>query len=195
MVELRSDRLELRMLDVGDAEFVEILYANTEVTRTLLRIQRALSTEEAREFCQKPAAECGDYRFGAALRAGGRLIAVGSVGAHTEVPGGVSIGYSVLPEYWGRGLGTELAALLVKFAVAVLGVAEIRATTLDENPASARVLEKLGFAARGAGATEIDSRGVERRVTRWVLDRRSARWPSSAEQRARTDRFGAGRSA
>ena len=96
---------------------------------------------------------------------------MGSVRRHTELPGVATIGYSVLPAFWGRGFGTELAALLVEFATGTLGVSEVRATTLDGNPASARVLEKLGFTVLQAGASEVDSRGDERRVTRWVLGR------------------------
>lgn len=195
MLRLRLDRLEIRKLEEGDAEFVESLYANAHVTRTLLRIQRPLSIEEAREFCKTRAAACGDHRFVAALQADGSLIALGSVRMHPEVPGVVSIGYSVLPAYWGKGLGTKLAALLVRFARIALGAREVRATTLDDNPASARVLEKLGFTALEAGTSEVDSRGDERRVTRWVLHRRSAQSLRAAEQQARTDRLDAGRSA
>jgi hypothetical protein len=95
-VTLRSDRLELRRLDGGDAAFVKSLYANAQVTRTLLRIQGPISIEEAREFCQVPAAACGDHRFGAALQTDGNLIALGSVRKHTELPGLATIGYSVL---------------------------------------------------------------------------------------------------
>jgi len=171
-VRLRSDRLELRTLDAGDAEFVESLYANPQVTHTLLRIQKPLSPGEAREFCQISAAACGDHRFGAALHASGSLVALGSVRTHGEIPSVVSIGYSVLPGFWGQGLGTELASLLVTFATAVLNAREVRATTLDDNPASARVLQKLGFRALEAGTPEVDARGDERRVTRWVLQRR-----------------------
>lgn len=177
-VVLRSDRLELRALEARDAEFVQSLYGSEQVTRTLLRIQRPLSVEEAREFCW-PAPSTGDHRFGAARRTDGRLIALGTVRTHAGAPGVASIGYSVLPAFWGQGLGTELAALLEKFAVATLGVREVRATTLDDNPASARVLEKLGFAVREAGASEVDSRGDERRVTRWVL-----RQPSPSARQA-----------
>ena len=172
---LRSDRLELRALDVGDATFVESLYANAQVTRTLLRIQGPISIEEAREFCSATAAACGDHRFGAVLQTDGNLIAVGSVRRHTELPRVASIGYSVLPAFWGQGFGTELAALLVEFATGTLGALEVCATTLDDNPASARVLEKLGFTILEPGASEVDSRGDERRVTRWFLHRRSLR--------------------
>jgi hypothetical protein len=70
---------------------------------------------------------------------------------------------------WNQGFGTELVSLLVEFATGTLGAREVHATTLDDNPASARVLEKLGFTVREVGASEVDSRGCERRVTRWVL--------------------------
>jgi ribosomal-protein-alanine N-acetyltransferase len=170
-VALRSDRLELRRLEEGDATFVESLYANARVTRTLLRIQGPISIEEAREFCQAPAVACGDHRLGGALQTDGNLVGVGSVRRHAELPGVATIGYSVLPAFWGRGFGTELAGLLVEFATGTLGVPEVRATTLDGNPASARVLEKRGFRILQAGASEVDSRGDERRVTRWGLGR------------------------
>jgi RimJ/RimL family protein N-acetyltransferase len=94
MQTLRSDRIELRRLDDTDAAFVEALYASAAVTRTLLRIQQAISFEEAREFCQAPATACGEHRFGAALRAEGKLIALGSVRRHTEPSEAASIGYS-----------------------------------------------------------------------------------------------------
>src|SRR5215831_2609352 len=68
----------------SDATFVESLYANAQVTRTLLRIQGPISIEEAREFCQASSAAGGDHRFGAALQTGGPLIALGSVRGHTE---------------------------------------------------------------------------------------------------------------
>jgi ribosomal-protein-alanine N-acetyltransferase len=164
-VPLRSARLELRGLDAGDAPFVKAFYADALVTRTLLRIQGPISIEEAREFCQP--APGGDFRFGAALRTSGDLIALGGARRHAESSSLATIGYSVLPAFWGRGFGTELAALLVEFAMDTLGAVEVRATTLQDNPASARILEKLGFTVRESDACEVDSRGDERRVTRW----------------------------
>jgi len=143
---------------------VASLYANAEVTRTLLRIQRPVSLEEAREFCQAPAAACGDHRFGAALQADGNL-------------------------------GTELRALLVEFAASTLGALEVRATILDDNGASARALEKLGFTVLEVGASEVDSRGDERRVTRWFLCRPSREPSGAAELQPRAGRFDTGRSA
>ena len=130
--------------------------------------------ETAREFCQSTPAACGEHRFGAALQTDGNLIAFGNVRGRTELPGVAAIGYSVVPAFWGQGFGNELAGLLVEFATGTLGAREIRATTLDGNRASTRVLEKVGFAAVEVGVSEVDSRGDERRVTRWFLLPRSA---------------------
>jgi RimJ/RimL family protein N-acetyltransferase len=169
---LRSDRLELRTLDASDAAFLESLYASAQVTRTLLRIQGPISLEEAKEFCQAPARTAGDLRFGAALKADGRLVALGSVRRHAETPSVATIGYSVVPALWGKGLGTELAVFLSSLPP-VPWALELQATTLDDNPASGRVLAKLGFTVSKAGASEVDSRGNTRPVTRWVLCTRS----------------------
>jgi ribosomal-protein-alanine N-acetyltransferase len=178
---LQSERLVLRTLDGDDAKFVEALYANGQVTRTLLRIRGPISVEEAREFCQAPAAACGDHRFGAALQPSGNLIALGSVRRHTERPDVATIGYSVLPAFWGQGFGTELAALLVEFATGSLGALEVHVTTLDDHAPSAGILTKLGFRVVEVGTCEVDSRGDDHRVTRWLLQGRSRTPLSTAE--------------
>jgi len=167
---LRSARLLLRPLDAHDATFVESLRADARVTRTLLRIQRPISIEEAREVFQVPTPAGGEHRFGAGLQTDSTLIALGSVRWRAELSNVATTGYSVLPAIWGLGYGTELAALLVQFAAGTLGAREIRATTQDDNPASASVLEKLSFTILEARTSEIDSRGDERRVTRWALN-------------------------
>lgn len=166
--ELRSDRLILRALDAADAAFVASLYADARVTRALAQIQEPISIEQALEFCRPAKKTPGDHRLGAALQPGGELIATGTVRMDTELPGVATIGYSLLPAFWDQGLGTELARLLVEFAAAD-GASEIRATTRDDNPASKRVLEKLGFETQEVGVPEVDSRGDTHPVTRWLL--------------------------
>jgi proline dehydrogenase len=193
-VVLQSERLVLRTLD-GVMPSSWKRCTNGQVTRTLLRIQGPISVEEAREFCQAPAAACGDHRFGAALQPSGNLIALGSVRRHTEPPDVATIGYSVLPAFWGQGFGTEMAALLVEFATGSLGALEVHATTLDDHAPSAGILTKLGFRVVEVGACEVDSRGDDRRVTRWLLQGRSRTPLSTAEPQAGAARLDAGRSA
>ncbi|WP_369061225.1 GNAT family N-acetyltransferase [Caulobacter sp. 73W] len=53
--------------------------------------------------------------------------------------------YGFAHDAWGRGYATEIAAGLVRFARESLELTELRAITYEDNAASRRVLERLGF--------------------------------------------------
>lgn len=55
------------------------------------------------------------------------------------------IGYVIGRRNWGRGICTAAARLATRYGFDSLGLSEIRAEVLQRNPASIRVLEKLGF--------------------------------------------------
>lgn len=61
------------------------------------------------------------------------------------VEGMVEIAYGVEPEFQGKGYATEAAAALTHYALGTGLVTLIRAHTLPESNASARVLTKCGF--------------------------------------------------
>jgi RimJ/RimL family protein N-acetyltransferase len=71
--------------------------------------------------------------------------------------GDVNIGYSVLPQFQRRGFATEAVGGLVQWALEKPAVNRIVAETEWANPASVRVLTKLGFTP--AGPTK-DHRGT-----------------------------------
>ena len=58
------------------------------------------------------------------------------------------LGYWIAVDAWGRGLATEAARALVDLVFDVLEAEHVWAGTVVENPASARVLQKLGFVQR-----------------------------------------------
>ena len=60
--------------------------------------------------------------------------------------GTVEIGYSVLPQFQGRGYATEMVRALIDWAFAQPGVLRIVAETTENNVASMRLLHRLGFA-------------------------------------------------
>ena len=74
----------------------------------------------------------------------------GFKGAPTD-DGDVELGYSLLPQFYRRGLASELATALVGWAAAQPGVRRILAQTSAENLGSQGVLRKLGFAPLGPG--------------------------------------------
>jgi RimJ/RimL family protein N-acetyltransferase len=73
------------------------------------------------------------------------------------------LGYSLGRAHWGRGYATEAAAALVEHARA-LGFAGLEAYSFLENPASARVLAKVGFHEQGVVERDYPRRGGLRPV-------------------------------
>jgi [ribosomal protein S5]-alanine N-acetyltransferase len=57
----------------------------------------------------------------------------------------VEIGYGVSPAYSGRGYATEAARALIAWAFDHPEVARVRAQCFGQNPASRRILHKLGM--------------------------------------------------
>jgi len=57
----------------------------------------------------------------------------------------LEIGYSLAPEYWGQGFMIEACKAVIKEAKRTLGAARIIAGVFADNPASIRLLIKLGF--------------------------------------------------
>jgi RimJ/RimL family protein N-acetyltransferase len=67
---------------------------------------------------------------------------------HLDVEGvdEVEVGYGFVPEYWGRGLATEIALACVGIGHDHFGLASIVAITTPANLASQRVMLKAGLA-------------------------------------------------
>ncbi|WP_295157519.1 GNAT family N-acetyltransferase [uncultured Ruminococcus sp.] len=57
----------------------------------------------------------------------------------------VCVGYRLRREYWGRGIATETVGLMLDYLFSQTDIEIVTASTMKENRASARVLEKNGF--------------------------------------------------
>jgi RimJ/RimL family protein N-acetyltransferase len=57
----------------------------------------------------------------------------------------VELAYAFLPEFWGRGLATEMARAILALAFGHLGREDLVCLALPTNQASRRVMEKAGF--------------------------------------------------
>jgi ribosomal-protein-alanine N-acetyltransferase len=78
--------------------------------------------------------------------------AVGGVGIRTGVDvhrQTAELGYWLGQEFWGRGIMTEAVAAFTDFCFEKFQLRRIYAEPFANNPASARVLEKAGFAFEG----------------------------------------------
>src|SRR5438045_4744938 len=64
------------------------------------------------------------------------------------------MGYWIARQFWGRGFATEDCTALVDIA-RTLGLSGLEGSHFIDNPASARVLEKLGFEPLGIVAPRM----------------------------------------
>ncbi|MFT5858419.1 MAG: ribosomal-protein-alanine N-acetyltransferase [Flavobacteriaceae bacterium] len=58
----------------------------------------------------------------------------------------VDLGYRFLPEFWGKGYGTEASIELIRYGFEDLNLDRIIALAMPENKASTRIMEKAGMA-------------------------------------------------
>jgi len=65
--------------------------------------------------------------------------------ANEVVPGEGCIAFYLARPYWGRGLATEAGRAFIQYGFRQLGLTRIEAGMNVKNPASIRVVEKLGF--------------------------------------------------
>jgi ribosomal-protein-alanine N-acetyltransferase len=70
--------------------------------------------------------------------------------------------YLAAPTHWGRGIVTTAARALVDHGFRRLHLHRVWASCLPENPASGRVLEKLGFRREGVHSANLRIHGVWR---------------------------------
>ena len=137
---LRAERLRPEHFDAvhamdTDPQFMTHLGGTRDVAQTAAYMSRNLQHWD-------------DYGFGLwVLRDGGDQVAGRAVLRHLLVEGidEVELGYGLHPQYWGRGLATEVATALLQLARAQLRIASPVAITQPANIGSQRVLEKAGL--------------------------------------------------
>lgn len=67
--------------------------------------------------------------------------------------------YKLIPEFWGKGYGTEVSRALIKFGFEVLKLHRVEAGVAIGNKASIRVLEKSGMLREGLHRKILPIRG------------------------------------
>lgn len=93
----------------------------------------------------------------------------------------VEIGWRLAPEYWGRGLATEGAREMIRYAFEVVGLEELVSMTVPANLRSRHVMEKLGMIRNPADDFDHPNLPEGHPLRRHVLYRlRRANWRLAA---------------
>lgn len=150
MVMITTVRLVLRDYILADAPAVHRLVSAREIALNTLRIPYPYPEGEAERWIAShdEMRARGDYPFAVTLREGGHL--VGTVGLHVKADDDLAeLGYWIGVPYWGHGYATEAAAALMRFGFQTLSLNRIFAMHFARNPASGRVLQKIGMRHEG----------------------------------------------
>ena len=148
---LETPRVALRRFQKGDAADVQRLAGAFEVADTTLQIPHPYpdGAAEAWIATHEASFEGGTgASFAITLKASGELAGAISL-MSIEAGHQAELGYWIGVPYWGQGLCTEAGQAMVDYACTELGLDRVHASHFSRNPASGRVLEKLGFRHEG----------------------------------------------
>jgi [ribosomal protein S5]-alanine N-acetyltransferase len=170
--ELETERLLLRKPQRNDIPAIVTQLGDWDVAKTLGRVPHPYSDDDASEFFDRMetrATEQPDLTFGVTLKAGGTYI--GGCGVHLRENEEFELGYWIGKPHWGHGYATEAAGAVTRAAFALFALERLTAGWFEDNPASGRVLEKLGFVPDGEEMRECRARGCEVRCHAMLLTR------------------------
>lgn len=169
----RTDRLLLRPAWGEDSAKIFRGIADEQVVRNLASAPWPYLPEHASGWAEipRPAHRPASLIF---LRGAGEPELVGAIGIH-DVPDGrsgeVELGYWIARERWGQGIATEAGAAMLRFARDTLRLPRLIAGHFLDNPASGRVLRKLGFQPTGAVRMRGSlARGSEAPMAEFVVE-------------------------
>ena len=150
---LHTARLRLRPLDEADADADALfaLHGNAHVLRYWdAPPWRERARAERFIAASRQMAEAGTgARLAVDRAADGSFLGWCSVTRWNPGYRSASMGYCYDEAAWGHGYATEAARALLQWAFETLDLNRVQAETDTRNAASARVLEKLGFAREG----------------------------------------------
>lgn len=148
---LETERLRLRPFEISDAKAVQRLAGDRAVADTTLNIPHPYEDGDAERWISGHRDLFKKYEhaiFAITLRGTGEV--VGAVGLHLEPRfNRAELGYWVGKPYWNHGYCTEAAICVVRFGFETLGLNRIHAHHLKRNPASGRVMKKIGMRLEG----------------------------------------------
>lgn len=145
----RTERLLLRPGWREDAPALFRAIADESIVRNLAQAPWPYTLADAETFLvrERHPHEPACLIF---LRGDGAPTLVGAVGFGRTPEGELEFGYWIARPYWGQGIATEAGMAAIANARESLRLPRLVAGHFTDNPASGRVLEKLGFRSTGA---------------------------------------------
>ena len=197
--ELRTERLTLRAFRPDDAADVQRLAGDDAIASAMMSVPHPLDDRKAAAWVADHRSlwrQGKGVSFAIALRGDGRLVGafwihfrpedaetpehdVSGKPAKPGTPGPAAspgpqagrMGYWIGKEFWSRGYCTEAGAAVVRFAFRQLGLDRIRGVHFTRNPASGRVMRKIGMTHQAHLPARANYRGKMEDLESYVIHR------------------------
>lgn len=178
---IQAKRLILRPLRPDDAPALSRLAGRREIADTTISVPHPYSVEQARQWIANNTELLAQGRFYVfAMEARRESALVGTIGLrevdreHSQA----ELGFWVAVEQWGQGYASEAAQGVLAFGFKQLGLNRIYAHHMVRNPASGRVLSRIGMKQEGLLRQRVRKWGVFEDVVLMALLRQD--WPASS---------------
>ena len=142
---LATERLELAQPRQDHLAAIVQLANDYEVAKTLGRMPHPYRLSDAQFFLNEVVPKEPNWQIARKVDA----VLLGFVGLKPITDDVVELGYWLGREFWGQGYATEAASAIVAHTFVTRNIETILSGHFTSNPASGRVLEKLGFSAYG----------------------------------------------
>lgn len=149
---IETERLVLRRFECIDAQSVfdhwlsdervtdnRIKPAHKKVSETVERLDRIVSQYDSKEFC------C----WAIELKTSGELIGEIDLYGFNKATENCEVSYSLGYNWWNQGYGTEALRAVVEFGFRHMHVHKISAAHNTDNPASGKIMRKVGMEQEG----------------------------------------------
>ncbi len=168
---IQTARLTLRPFTADDAPAVYEYARHRDVAATTATIPHPYSLEDAVEWLGRVTehgAKGDVHNFAIVLRASRRLI--GAIDLRLEPENrAADLGYAIHPAHWNKGYVTEAARAVVEHGFETLNLNRIHAHHFASNPASGRIMEKVGMKCEGTMRQRICKWGVMHDTIHWAI--------------------------
>ena len=159
---LETERLKLRPFRIEDSKKVQILAGEKQVASTTFNIPHPYEDGIAENWINTHDETYDEGKgvvYAMTLKKSGEL--VGAISLMNVVEGHQGeLGYWVGVPYWNKGYCTEAGKAVLRYGFKDRGLNRIHASYLTRNPASSRVMEKLGMVPEGIRKEHVLKWGV-----------------------------------
>ncbi|MGM0844951.1 MAG: GNAT family N-acetyltransferase [Bacillota bacterium] len=149
---LNNERIYLR--EFLESDWVGVhKYASQDIV-SKFQVWEPNSKEDSKEFVNqilidKSKSPRTRYVYAIILKETDEMIGAGEINVRDSFNKSGDIAYIINPNYWGKGLATEVAKILIRFGFENLNLHRIFAYCNPENLGSVKVLEKAGLTQEG----------------------------------------------